>query len=251
LVLVEGHAGSPVEKIWLLSDGEDGEPAAAGISLVLGRSENRRAKCLSFIDDFLQEKQLRTPLWACILIGGRSSRMGQPKHLLAANQDTSWLERTVETVSPLVEGVALSGAGEVMESLESLPRIGDIPGLKGPMTGLLSAMRFQPRTSWLLIGCDMPSISSEAINWLLQNRLPGIWATMPRLSAKAPVEPLLACYDFRCRYLVEELAVNDIRRIRKIAKSSKVIKPVIPKEFVSAWHNINTPGELTEFTGSS
>ena len=35
------------------------------------------------------------PVWGCVLIGGRSRRMGRPKHLIEAG-GCSWLERTVQ-----------------------------------------------------------------------------------------------------------------------------------------------------------
>ena len=53
-----------------------------------------------FCDSLLRKIDLikqKVAVWACILIGGKSSRMGHPKHLLPGidGSKESWLERTV------------------------------------------------------------------------------------------------------------------------------------------------------------
>jgi len=174
--------------------------------------------------------------------------MGRPKHLLEKEASTAgftWLEHTVGLLQPLIgDHIALSGGGLVPESLAHLPRLPDIPEARGPLTGILAAMRWQPAVSWLLIACDMPDISTEALAWLLAQRQPGYWGTVPRLQENGYVEPLLAHYDYRCGPLFEELLASGSLRIGQIARQSKIETPLIPLLLRSAWHNINTPQEL-------
>jgi molybdopterin-guanine dinucleotide biosynthesis protein MobB len=249
LVLVEGHARSPVPKIWLLSENELAAPGE--IEAVLGvfaREENRNEQVMSFLLQWLEDTWLRTPVWACVLIGGRSSRMGCPKHLIAkeeAKSSITWLEHTVGLLQPLIGGhIALSGAGRVPESLAHLPRLPDVPGVYGPLTGIIAATRWQPLVSWLLLACDMPDISAKAVNWLLSRRHPGLWGTVPCLDEDGYVEPLLAHYDFRCGPLFESLLASGSLRIGQIARQNKVETPLIPLNLTTSWHNINTPEEL-------
>ncbi|MDO9041863.1 MAG: molybdopterin-guanine dinucleotide biosynthesis protein B [Desulfocapsaceae bacterium] len=249
LVLVEGHGQTPVSKIWLLAD--DGcEPSAdvGAVLKVFSRGEMRAAQLLDFVLQWLQEIWCQTPVWACVLIGGRSSRMGRPKHLLEKEESTAgstWLEHTVGLLQPLIgKQIALSGGGLVPDSLAHLPRLPDIPEARGPLTGVLAAMRWQPAVSWLLIACDMPDISTEALTWLLAQRQPGYWGTVPRLQENGYVEPLLAHYDYRCGPLFEELLTSGSLRIGQIARQSKVDTPLVPEQIRSSWHNINTPQEL-------
>jgi molybdopterin-guanine dinucleotide biosynthesis protein A len=107
------------------------------------------------------------------------------------------------------------------------------------MAGMLSAMNWNRSATWLFIACDLPCIEPEALQWLLSTRAPGVWATVPRLPDSKGVEPLLAHYDFRARYLLENLS-----RPCDIADEGKVITPEPPAEIQSAWQNINTPDDL-------
>jgi glutamate dehydrogenase (NADP+)/cyclic pyranopterin phosphate synthase/molybdopterin-guanine dinucleotide biosynthesis protein A len=270
LVLVEGHGQTPVPKVWLLADDEGRPPdmdvsaplapgrdedrpiAADGegnvVLRVFRRGEARTGQVLDFLLPWLQKIWLQTPVWACVLIGGRSSRMGRPKHLLekeASSTATTWLEHTVALLQPLIgDNIALSGAGFVPECLAHLPRLPDIPEARGPLTGILAAMRWQPVVSWLLIACDMPDINTEALTWLLSRRQPGCWGTVPCLHEDGYVEPLLAHYDYRCAPLFEQLLASGSLRIGQIARQSKIETPLIPLPLRSSWHNINTPQEL-------
>ncbi|MCI5149713.1 MAG: hypothetical protein D3916_10065 [Candidatus Electrothrix sp. MAN1_4] len=97
-----------------------------------------------------REQSEQASVWGCILIGGKSSRMGRPKHLIQENEKT-WLEQAVEILSPHVEQVVLSGSGEVPATLASLAQVPDAPGLAGPLAGILSVMRWQQTASWLVM----------------------------------------------------------------------------------------------------
>ena len=193
--------------------------------------------------DLLKQK---VPIWACILIGGKSSRMGRPKHLLPGidGRKESWLERTIGQIEPLVEQVVVSGKGELPESLATVPRIPDIPGVAGPLTGVLSAMRWQPDVSWLVIACDMPFVSAEAAQWLLSMVKPGCWGNLPRLKDGDFCEPLFAWYDSRAGHLLEEQLLTGNLRVGKIASHHKIDNPLIPDIFASSWQNVNTPEQL-------
>jgi molybdopterin-guanine dinucleotide biosynthesis protein A len=90
----------------------------------------------------------------------------------------------------------------------------------------------------------MPDINTEALAWLLDQRRPGCWGTVPRLQEDGYVEPLLAHYDYRCGPLFEQLLASGSLRIGQIAGQPKIEIPLIPRQLRSAWHNINTPQEL-------
>jgi molybdopterin-guanine dinucleotide biosynthesis protein A len=185
-----------------------------------------------------------TPVWGCVLIGGRSSRMGKPKHLLRDQNDVTWLEKTVRLLRPFVTDVVLSGRGEVPDSMNGLIRLPDIPDVAGPLSGILAAMRWQPAVSWLLVACDMPDISEDAIQWLLGRRKPEIWGTVPRLQECGPVEPLLAYYDHRCAPLFEDLLRTGCLRIGMVAANANVETPVVPEHIRPSWRNVNTAEDL-------
>src|SRR5262245_12594391 len=109
------------------------------------------------------------PLCAAILIGGASTRMGVPKHLIIHRGQT-WLERTVALVSPWAQRVVALGAGSLPPSQTQLQRLDDVPAVRGPLAGLLAALRSDPATAWLVLACDLPNLSAAALNWLVQQR---------------------------------------------------------------------------------
>ncbi len=74
-----------------------------------------------------------------------------PEHLIKRENGLTWLENTVELLTPFTEQVVLSGAGEVPSSLDSLVRLADVPDVQGPLTGILAAMRWHPDACWLLL----------------------------------------------------------------------------------------------------
>ena len=192
----------------------------------------------------LDERVSRIPIWACILIGGKSSRMGQPKHLIEDEHNLTWLERTTNILRPLVEGVVVSGSGLLPDKLADIERLVDIPNVVGPLTGILAAMRWQPLVTWMFVACDMPHITPEAIHWLLSKRRSGCWGRVPRLAGNKHCEPLLAWYDFRAAQLFEEQNYSGNLRIGAVASHLKIDNPVIPEALAYGWQNINTPEQL-------
>ncbi len=192
----------------------------------------------------MDELMRQTPVWACILIGGKSSRMGQPKHLIQDAQQRTWLERTIEILNPLVDGLVVSGTGRLPDTLADTTRLADIPGIEGPLTGIVAACRWQPMVSWLLVACDMPHITAEAVQWLLSGRHAGCWGRVPKLAERKRAEPLFAWYDFRAGQIFEEQLYEKNLRISDAAGHPKFDTPVILESLRQSWQNINTPEQL-------
>ena len=244
IVLVEGHAATDVPKIWLAGrpDSDGPPPELRGRLLaVLRRGETERL--FSVAQELIAEKWRQTPVWGCVLIGGRSSRMGRPKHLLPQDGRT-WLEQAAKKLAPFVGQVVISGSGLIPETLAGLPRVPDAPGLAGPLAGILAVMRWQPAVSWLVMACDLPDAQPESLSWLLEQRRPGCRAVLPHLNAGGRLEPLLAWYDFRCRPLLEDIAAAGPLRLHRLAEQEGICRAQPPAQLHGSWRNVNTPEEL-------
>ncbi len=226
-IRVGGHA-PPMQECMVWAGGSD---------LALEKFADR---LLASLDELVR----RVPVWACVLIGGKSSRMGRPKHLIEDEQKKTWLERTTAVLSPFVDGLVVSGAGMLPKKLADTIRLADIPGVDGPLAGILAAFRWQPNVAWLFVACDMPCISPEALQWLFTDRRAGCWGRVPRLAESKHCEPLLAWYDFRARQLFEKQVDEKDLRIGTVAAHAKIDTPVIPELLRSGWQNINTPDQL-------
>jgi len=183
------------------------------------------------------------PVWGCVLIGGRSSRMGTPKHLLEQGGKT-WLELIVEKLRERTDRVVISGRGEVPASLSNCPVVPDVAGMEGPLAGILAVFRAYPGTSWLVTACDMPEISIAALDWLLAQRGKGIKAVLPDLQGSGMVEPLLAYYDQSCRELLEKSVSDGSGRPGALHGRPGIFTPSPPVSLHYAWKNFNSPDEL-------
>jgi len=249
LVLVEGRREIECERLWLLGEGEAAPPPeATGILAVLGRDIDRAEAAWAILDPWLSRRWLKTPVYGGVMIGGRSTRMGTPKHLLPCTGDApggeTWVERTARLLRGATERVVILGAGAVPESLADLARLPDVPDARGPMAGLLAALRWAGHASWLVSACDLPGLRPEALAWLLSTRAPGVWATLPRLPGREGVEPLLAHYDFRSLAPLQALAAQGRFGPSLLAEHPKVLTPSPPADLAAAWENVNTPEDL-------
>lgn len=183
------------------------------------------------------------PLRAGILIGGRGSRMGAPKHLLEFAGRT-FLEHVHCATAQVAPSIRVLGRGDLPRSLRDLRRVDDAPDARGPMAGLLAALRTERGCAWLLVGCDMPLVTPAAVRWLIAQRSLAFSIVMPRTSP-GRLEPLLAVYEPDALKLVEELAARNENSLRALGDAGHVSKPTVPPELRGAWTNINDRGELS------
>lgn len=240
LVIVDGPSHLPLQRICL---GESGKESAGDL-FCPGHGTEIMSNFIARLVARLDELVNRTPVWACILIGGKSSRMGQPKHLITGENGRTWLEKTIELLQPSVAGIVVSGKGQLPEPVADTIRLADIPGVVGPLAGILSACRWQPQVSWLIVACDMPGITAAAVQWLLAGRRAGCWGRVPRLAGSDHCEPLFAWYDCRAARLFEEQLCAGKLRIGEVAGHPRIDTPIVPEPLRHAFLNVNTPAEL-------
>lgn len=182
-------------------------------------------------------------VWGCVLIGGKSERMGCPKHLLLSGGVT-WLEVIVGKLRERAGQVVVSGMGDIPPALEGITAVDDAPGLRGPLAGILGLFRQLPGKSWLVVACDMPELEVAALDWLLEQRSAGVRAILPDLRGDGRVEPLLAYYDRSCGELLEQAASSGAMRPAWLAGKPGVLTPCPPLHLCSSWRNLNSRDDL-------
>ncbi len=230
----------PVRKIILHNNKKERAVMGELLTFYPGYEEEFMVELTACLDDIVR----RRPVWACLLMGGKSSRMGRPKHLISGQDGKTWLEKSVEVLRPHVDGVVLVGGGLIPQELATVQCLPDVPGVVGPLTGILAAMRWQPLVSWLVVACDMPRITAGAVEWLLEGRCAGQWGRVPRLAGARHCEPLFAWYDIHASRLFEGQAFEGNLRPGRVASHEKISNPEIPSHLRLAWENINTPQQL-------
>jgi len=244
LVLVEGHKGTPLPKIWLASPDEPAPPAEVeNVLAVLPWGSDRGTALLSLVRDWLPRAWRRVPVMGGVLVGGASARMGRPKHLLTLAGAT-FLERVTAAIRPSVREVVVVGDAEVPGSPS---RLADAPDADGPLAGILAAARWAPDRAWVIAACDLPRLRREAVEWLIAQREPGRWAVVP--GGPAGVEPLLALYEPQARLPLERLAAQGLRAPRLLAAHPRAHVVAPPPELRECWDNVNTAEDLAALGG--
>jgi len=182
-------------------------------------------------------------LTGLVVCGGRSSRMGTDKGLIAWHgiAQRLFLYRMLE---PLCKKVFISCNAGQADSIESgYDHIADDKKYCdiGPMAALLSAFNKYPGDSFLIVGCDYPFIKEEDIIQLINNRNENDNAISFFNEVTGFYEPLLAIYEnkisdllFHDFYLRQFSLQNILRRT-----GARKVNPIDMQHFKS----IDTPGD--------
>ena len=139
--------------------------------------------------------------------------------------------------------VVLVGDACVPAALAERKRLADVPGIAGPLAGVLAAFRWRPDAAWIVLSCDLPFVSGDALRWLLEQRRPDCLAVLPCLDSPETPEPLMAVYCPSARVALEAAARRSERSIRRILACEAVLSPRVPEHLRRAWTNVNTPEE--------
>lgn len=181
-----------------------------------------------------------------LLVGGKSQRMGKDKAGLEYEGKTQ-LERMVSLVAPLDLETYLSVRKEQgSRDKTSITPIYDHIEFAdiGPMGGMLSAFQEFPTSAFLVIACDLPFLTIETLEHLINNRDGSQFASAYRSSNDGLPEPLCAIWEPASREVLKQKLSEGIRCPRKILIQGNLKLLDLPK--ADALDNINTPEEYKE-----
>jgi molybdopterin-guanine dinucleotide biosynthesis protein A len=165
---------------------------------------------------------------AIILSGGKSSRIGTNKSLLIIDGKTL-IQRLVELLNSIfAEVVVSSNESELYEFLEK-KIISDIFPERGPLSGIHSALSFTTTDKNFIISCDMPFISSETINYLIDTKS-AAEIVIPR--AEGRIQPLCGIYSKSILPIVENLLIESKHSEIKLKGSIYELLKRVKTEFV-------------------
>ncbi|CVK17067.1 molybdopterin-guanine dinucleotide biosynthesis protein A [Apibacter mensalis] len=176
---------------------------------------------------------------AYILAGGKSIRMGEDKGLKKLN-DIPIIQYSIDTLSYCFPIIKINTDKEEYKQFgwELVP---DKIKNKGPLGGIHAALDHSKKDVFI-VSCDMPFITVEAVNYLLDKHDNSL-ATVA--SCKGRIQPLFGIYTYDALQLIEEkMAGNQLKMMDFILKTpSKIIEmsEIIDTEIFS---NINTQEEF-------
>jgi molybdopterin-guanine dinucleotide biosynthesis protein A len=183
------------------------------------------------------------PLYGLVLAGGESRRMGQDKAILNYH-GRSQLEWAFDLLTSACERVFISVRPDQQyePTRAKLPRIVDAkPGI-GPIAGISAALDEHPQAAWLVLACDLPFLSKEALVHLSEHRDPQRIATAYRSSHDHLPEPLCAIWEPGAREVVMQWIAMGKQCPRKLLINSDT--QLIDQPDARALDNINTPDEF-------
>lgn len=212
MLLVEGYKHTAVPKVWL-GDAKNIAPPAdlKLVRAVLPWDSDRADTLMSILDDWLGPRWLGTPVFGCVLVDEK--------------EGVGISERTIKLLQEATDRVVIAGDSNMPEVSGCQVHLPAVADLKGPMAGLLAAMRWAPHVSWIVAAGEPSELSADGLRWLLDTRAPGVWATLPKWEGLRSTQPLLAHFDFRSHFLLEQLALERVSDPAKLADHPKVITP--------------------------
>lgn len=184
-----------------------------------------------------------------VLAGGRSSRMGQDKALLEV-AGKPLVKFVGASVARVLDTVTLVGSAAKYGEL-GLPIIEDIhPGL-GPLSGIHTALKHTRKPLALIVGCDMPFLTPEFIEKLVEIASVADCDITVAESLENGLESLCSVYNRTALPYVEEaiqrreLKISLLyERVRVRKLSAEECRPY--NRFGVLFSNINTPDDFEQ-----
>jgi molybdopterin-guanine dinucleotide biosynthesis protein A len=172
--------------------------------------------------------------------------MGRDKALLRYGEQGTQLERTAALLGTVCECVFISQREEqAFTCPDGTAAIYDsVNEAKGPLCGILSAMRSHPAAHWLVLACDLPFLQRATLEKLITEfRSQAPQLTAYRSSHDGLPEPLCAIYPSGSAAgllsLAQALGKSCPRKLL-IVKAAQLVEPDDPRSL----DNINTDEEF-------
>lgn len=176
-----------------------------------------------------------------ILAGGKSSRMGTDKGLLAVDGETM-VQRIALAMHPVVNEVKIISNGDNYNYLGH--RVySDLIKDCGPLGGIYTALMSSNTNQNLIVSCDMPFLRVELFDLLIKSNSPDHEITIPRYNDQ--LEPLCAIYNKSCAGILYDLLIKKEFKLKEVLKQFKlrVIDINVHSELEDCFTNINTPAD--------
>ena len=181
-----------------------------------------------------------------ILAGGKSSRFGSDK-ALALYQGKSFLERAVLLLKAVdLKPVIVTRHGSDYSFLYC-PVIYDQLPEKGPLGGIYTAMTVFKNTSFLILTCDMPALTSEALSRLLAAHESAAQITLYSMKDGSS-QPFPAIYEPSLLKTIKQKILRDELSMRSLLDSTPAPKILEWKGDAEVFCNVNHREDLVRET---
>jgi len=192
-------------------------------------------KISNHIEKHLQERE--PPLNGLVLVGGKSTRMGQDKSALEYHGKPQ-----KHSAKELLEAQQIPTYFSVQTATGNSDEISDTFLNLGPFGGICSAFQKEPNTAWFVLPTDVPFVSKELVSLLLSKRNPSKTATVVQGKDSEFLEPLIAIYEPKAYPLLLQYLAQGYACPRKMLLNTEVEIIKVDNDLI---RNINTPEAFT------
>ena len=207
-----------------------------------------QSQMASVHDVILKDIESNVPeLKALILAGGKSQRMGQDKSQLVYQGEQPQELYIAELCQSLgLKAYISKGVDFDHENISGIPVIKDRLTDMGPFGAIISAFMHDPDAAWLVVACDLPFITTESLDFLIDQRYTSGLATAYKADHRPFPEPLITIYEPKAYNRFLSFLSLGYSCPRKVIINSDV--RVLEVDDDSVIHNVNTPEQLEEAT---
>jgi molybdopterin-guanine dinucleotide biosynthesis protein A len=184
---------------------------------------------------------------AFILSGGKSSRIRTNKALLQV-EGKPLIQRLVDLLDPIFSELVISSNEPDLYKFTGKKIVQDIYSARGPLAGIHSILKFTNTKMNFIISCDLPLISSQLINYIVN------YETMKDIIlpvADGKIQQTCGLYSKNILNEVEKLLIESSQKNSKLKGSIYELMDRVPTEIVEVdkldfytpdiFLNINTP----------
>jgi molybdopterin-guanine dinucleotide biosynthesis protein MobB len=255
LIIVEGYKSRSWPKLWLSKDNNKSDCPREVDNVIAHLAEKPCKhsgliprtdinKIMEIVKECAEKQFKKRPVYGGILVGGKSRRMGRPKTMLKLNKRTI-VENLYDLVSTVLHKTFFLGTAPLPRSLLYVESLPDFPHLNGPLAGILSAHLFYPAVDWLIVAVDMPSVSKEFLENLINRRRIGYGASVYYDRARKAFEPLCAIYSAELLDKFTRLNHDNESSLQELLKrfSIKGFSDLNEKQVFKNWNTIEDLGK--------
>ena len=183
-----------------------------------------------------------------ILAGGENTRMPVLKSFIEVGGQKI-IERNIKITQQLFKEVFIVTNQPEYYSYLGAPLLGDVYDVRGPITGIFTAL-LNSSNNWVFISaCDMPFLNKELIEYMsLKRDNADIVASV----IKGKPEPLFAFYSKRLLAAMEKAVLTGNKSLRDFSRNKRVqyitIKEIRDIDACAAsFVNLNSPEDINRF----
>ena len=183
------------------------------------------------------------PHTGAILVGGRSSRMGEPKHAMALPDGRTMMDAVGDAMRSVCRRVVVVGQTNFVRT-RGYVEIADLRPTAGPLGGIEALLASSVDSQYLICPCDMPLMTADLLTQLISDSS-ALAMAFAFADDPAPIPlPMRLCAD--ALPMVRWLLDSDQQAVHQLLREISADLVRVPRSAAVELQNVNTPAEFSE-----